>query len=156
MDELLEKADIDIETYRKILSVKDKAHSVILKRNPCECYINFYNPDLLLAWGANMDLQFVVDAYSCIVYITSYMMKAEGAMSELLSNVLKENDNEDIKTKMSKIGNSFLNNREVSAKESAYRILGLPLKYFTRMTVFINTSVPQKRVRLLKPASSLA
>ena len=84
------------------------------------------------------------------------MMKSEGTMSELLSNVLKENENEDVKTKMSKIGKSFLNNREVSAQESAYRILGLPLKYCTRVTVFINTSVPEKRVRLLKPASSLA
>ena len=55
-----------------------------------------------------MDLQYIVDPYSCIMYVTSYMMKSEHAMSECLRKVAREARSEDIKTQLR---TTFLNNR---------------------------------------------
>ena len=54
--------------------------NVVLKRKPSDIWINQFNKDLLRAWNANMDIQYVVDAYSCVVYIISYISKAEREM----------------------------------------------------------------------------
>lgn len=47
----------------------------ILKRKPKECNINNYNILVLLAWQANMDLQYVLNTYACVVYVASNIMK---------------------------------------------------------------------------------
>ena len=49
--------------------------TLLLKRSPSEIRINCYNPRLLKAWQANMDIQFVLDPYTCAVYILSYITK---------------------------------------------------------------------------------
>ena len=43
-------------------------------------------------WQANMDIQFVLNAYSCIMYIASYIVKTERSMGELLKLVADEAD----------------------------------------------------------------
>ena len=63
---------------------------VVLKREPSECFINNYNPSVMLAWQANMDIQFVQNAYTCIMYVASYIMKTERSMGELLKRVAAE------------------------------------------------------------------
>ena len=45
---------------------------------------------MLSAWQANHDVQLVLEAYSCIVYIGDYMMKSHKGMSELLANACQE------------------------------------------------------------------
>ena len=91
-------------------------------------WTNSFNIHCLHTWQANMDLQYIIDPYSCTMYVTSYMMKSEKAMSELLLKVSKESGAEEVKTQMAKLGSTFLNHREVSAQEAAYRLLSLPLK----------------------------
>ena len=44
----------------------------------------------MLAWQANMDIQFVLDAYSCVMYVASYIMKTERSMAKLLKRVVAE------------------------------------------------------------------
>ena len=41
----------------------------IFERSPNELRINNYNPTCLLAWRANMDIQYVLDVYACAMYI---------------------------------------------------------------------------------------
>ena len=60
------------------------------------------------AW---QDLQFVTDAYACVMYVASYMMKNERGMSELLKQVAKECRSEDITQQLRRLGSAFLNNR---------------------------------------------
>ena len=50
---------------------------MLLKRNPDECKINNYNSAVMFAWQANMDIQYVLNAYACVVYVASYIMKTE-------------------------------------------------------------------------------
>ena len=37
----------------------------------------------MLAWKANMDIQYVLNAYPCVMYVASYIMKTEKVMGEL-------------------------------------------------------------------------
>lgn len=127
----------------------EKAHakfagktSVVLERAPNAIWVNQYNEHLLHAWDANMDIQFVVDAYSCVVYIISYISKAEREMGLLLDQTQKEarnQGNQDAKQAMKALGNVYLHNRELSAQEAVYRITSMPLKRCSRKVVFIPT-----------------
>ena len=53
-------------------------------------YINCYMKGMLSAWQANHDVQLVLEAYSCIVYICDYMMKSQEGISELLANACQK------------------------------------------------------------------
>ena len=156
LPELLTKSGVSEADYTKALSVSKTGTTIILKRDPASQWTNSFNIHCLHAWQANMDLQYIIDPYSCIMYVTSYMMKSEKAMSELLLKVSKETGAEEVKTQMAKLGSTFLNHREVSAQEAAYRLLSLPLKKSTRSVVFVNTSPKEKRVAILKPAAVLS
>ena len=154
--DLLNKAKVTDADYHRALSMSNTGKTVILKRPPAAQWTNSFNEDILRTWKANMDLQYILDPYSCMMYVTSYMMKSEKAMSELLSKVSKEAGSEDIKAQLNKVGSTFLNHREVSAQEAAYRLLSIPLKKSSRTVVFINTSPKDKRVAILKPASVIS
>jgi hypothetical protein len=52
--ELLEKAAITEQEYLGALEVSTNGNVVVLKREPSECFINNYNPSVMLAWQANM------------------------------------------------------------------------------------------------------
>jgi hypothetical protein len=98
-----------------------------------------------------MDIQFVIDAYACVMYIASYMMKNEKGMSELLKQVGNESRSEDITEQLRRLGSAFLHNREVSAQETAYRLLSIPMTQLSRSVIFLNTNTPDQRIGLLKP-----
>ena len=154
-EDLLLKANVSVESYTEALSTSNSGTHIILKREPRSKWINSFNADILHAWKANMDLQYIIDPYSCIMYVTSYMMKSERAMSELLRKVAKEARSEDVISQLRKLGTTFLNNREVSAQEAAYRLLSLPLKKCSRQVIFVNTSPKENRVSMLKPTAVL-
>ena len=64
MNELLAKANVTLDQYVSALQVSTKGSVVILKRKPIECNINNHNPSVMLAWQANMDIQYVLNAYA--------------------------------------------------------------------------------------------
>lgn len=70
--------------YEQAFQMITAKQSIVLQRNPNELWINQYNPFLLKCWDANMDIQFVLDPFSCIVYVVSYISKAEREMGMLL------------------------------------------------------------------------
>ena len=63
--------------------------------------------------------------------------------------------NLDLKKQVRHIGNVFSNCVEVSAQEAVYLDLRIPLTKCTRDIVFVNTSVPEERIFLLKPKAAL-
>ncbi|KAI8512099.1 hypothetical protein Bbelb_111990 [Branchiostoma belcheri] len=152
---LLQAAKVDQGLYHQALKLTKSGEQIVLRRQPSERNINNYNRWILKTWRANMDLQFIRDPYSCIMYITSYMLKSERAMSELLKKVLEESRGDDLKSKLRNVGSAFLKNREASAQEAAYRLLSLPLKIASRKVVFVNTAPKDKRVSMLKPRNEL-
>ncbi|XP_078378018.1 uncharacterized protein LOC144661191 [Oculina patagonica] len=151
-DELLEKLGVTEEVY--ILAIRSSLSraTIFLKRKPNELRINNYNKHCLLAWRANMDVQFILDIYSCAMYVVSYISKAQRGMSELLRKACEEarEGNLGIKQQVRDIGNKFLNSVEISAQEAVYIVLQLPMRRSSREVVFINTALPDERVHLLK------
>ncbi|XP_073681681.1 uncharacterized protein [Garra rufa] len=142
VDSMFASIGINQEIFECAYNKMSKKTNVVLKRKPTDIWVNQYNKDLLRCWNANMDIQFVVDAYSCIVYIISYISKAEREMGLLLANAQKEahkENNIDAKQALRKLGSVFLHNREVSAQESVYRLTNMKLKEGSRKVVFIPT-----------------
>ena len=104
LQHLLQVSNISMKDYMEALNTSKRGNTVVLKRKPTEMNINNYNPSILKAWKANMDIQYILDAYACVMYVTSYMMKSERAMGELLRHVSKECSGEDIRTQLRKLG----------------------------------------------------
>ena len=90
LDVILEQAKVTEDQYMSAVKVTKHGHSVVLQRNPSDAYTNGCNHEILHLWGANVDFQFVLDEYSTVMYVCSFMMKSEKAMGELLKSVAKE------------------------------------------------------------------
>ena len=127
LQEVLDRAHVTLHDYTKSLLISKCGRSVILKRKPSEQSVNYYSPAVLRAWEANMDIQYVVNAYACVIYIASYVLKAEKGMGELLKQAAREMDQGNTRQQLNKLGSVVLTNREVSAQEAVYRVLSMPL-----------------------------
>ena len=154
LDDLLLLAGVNRRDYEKSLLISKYGNNILLKRNLKELNVNQYNPNMLRPWKANMDLQYVVDPYSCVVYIISYLKKSEQTMSHILDQVSKEVAQEDVRSQLKKIGSAFLTHREVDAQEAVYRILSLPLKQSSHKVVFVNTNTKRKPYKAVEAAFS--
>lgn len=104
-----------------------------------------------------MDIQFILDPFACAVYIVDYINKADRGMSRLLREALHEarKGNKSIKESLRSVSNVFLNSSEISAQEAIYVLAGLPLSRASEAEIYINTSLPQERVHILKSHSEL-
>ena len=129
----------------------------MLKRGVLEGRSNAYNPQILNLWKANMDIQFVLDPYACVMYIINYVGKSQRGMSKLLRQALADSKrgNGSVRQRLQAIANCFLNGSEISAQEICYYLLQMPVCQASKSCVFINTSRPEKRVRMLKPTKTL-
>ena len=157
-EEFLEKiAKMNFEDYICCIRSSLKAPKVFLKRKMKEMRINPFNENKLLAWKANLDIQIVLEPYGCASYIVGYISKSQRGMSAQLDAAAKEarRGNLDLKKQVRHIGNVFSNCVEVSAQEAVYLDLQIPLTKCTRDIVFINTSIPEERIFLLKPKAAL-
>ena len=72
---LLSAVGITQAIYEKAMCALAAKTTFVYKRDPKDSWVNPYNPRLVRAWNANMDIQYVVDPYSCIRYIVSYISK---------------------------------------------------------------------------------
>ena len=94
--------------YINAVKTKKIGTKVVMKRQIADIWTNNYNRDVLKAWRGNMDLQFVTNAYACVMYIVSYACKAEQSMGDLLKGVMKELGNVHIRDRMKKVAATFL------------------------------------------------
>ena len=104
------------------------------KRKKLQMKINNYNTSCILAWRANMDIQFVLDVYACAMYIVSYISKAQRGISDLLRTACEEAKlgNSTVHQQVRDIGGKFLNAVEISAQEAVYIALQLPMRRSSR------------------------
>ncbi|MCU7800825.1 MAG: AAA family ATPase [gamma proteobacterium symbiont of Lucinoma myriamae] len=145
------------EDYIKCIRSSLNCPKIFLRRKPSQMRINLFNRTLLLAWKANLDIQFVFEPYGCAMYIVGYISKSQRGMSAQLDAAAKDarKGNYDLKKQVRHIGNVFSNCVEVSAQEAVYLVLQIPLTKGTRDVIFVNTSPPEDRLFLLKPKSVL-
>ena len=152
LDELLMNCSVDKDNHIQALKESEKGTVILLKRQPNECFVNNYNSAVMLAWQVNMDLQFVLNAYTCtcVMYIASYITKSNRAMGLLLRTVAIEARTEELNQQLRKVGSVFLTHRELSVQECVYRVLSMPLKQLSHVNVYINTNSKSERVTVLK------
>ena len=155
LNEILIRAKVSPNEYTEALEVSSKGCVVVLQRQPNEININNYNAPVTLAWQANTDIQFVLNAYACIMYVASYIMKTDRAMGVLLKQVAAEARTDELKQQMRKVGSAFLTHREVSAQEAVYRILSIPMKQLSRSVIFVDTNPKSERIAVLKSKQML-
>ncbi|CAD6234316.1 GSCOCG00012386001-RA-CDS, partial [Cotesia congregata] len=75
-----------------------------------------------------MDIQFILDMYSCASYVLNYLNKSISDLSRLI---------------------------EFGSQEAVYYILALPLSKFSRDVIFINTNDPENRIQVVKSKRDL-
>ena len=90
MELFLARMKMCLEVYIMAIRSSLSNETIFLRRNPNEIRVNAYNPDVIKAWRANMDIQFVTNVYACAMYIASYVTKSQRGMSELLRNASEE------------------------------------------------------------------
>ncbi|XP_062603566.1 uncharacterized protein LOC134265363 [Saccostrea cucullata] len=153
-EEIFSKMHLSQDTYEMAHRVLSAKTSTILKRNPDEMWTNQYNTCLLRCWDANMDIQYVLDPFSCIVYIISYISKSEREMGMLLKQTQVESVEGNLSARQTirRIGSAYLNHREVSAQEAVYRVCNLKMKEGSRKVVFV--PVGENPTRLSKPVTN--
>jgi len=134
-----------------------RRNTTFLKRSTNAIFLNAYNEKLLKTWKANVDVQFILDPYACAKYCVSYISKSNGGMSKLMRDVCKDvkNGNLTLKERLRKFVNVFMNSSEISAQEAAFWVLGLPLSSCSRHSIYLNTSLPEERVILVKSKDEL-
>ncbi|XP_026481429.1 uncharacterized protein LOC113388245 [Ctenocephalides felis] len=156
-DDVLQELDMSEAEYLLAIRSTLKQSRLFLKRSSMEVGINSYNRDILHLFESNIDLQFIIDEYGAISYVTNYISKIEGGLSKLLREAAADcnNNNVSVKDKFRKITNLFLNHNLMSAQEAAYHVLSLSLSKQSRKTIFINTSPSKERVHMLKSSNCL-
>lgn len=155
VNQIFSDLGISQEQYENAHKSLTNKRSIVLQRNTADLWINQYNPCLLKCWNANMDIQFVLDPFSCIVYIISYISKSEREMGMILkqTKIEAEEGNRSARETLKKIGSAYLNHREVSTQEAVYRVCNLKMKECSRKVVFV--PVGENPTRLTKPLSQL-
>ena len=153
-DDLLASCKVSMEDYKWALAISaDSDFELHLKRPIDSCFINNYFEAGIKGFRANVDLQPVFNYYKCITYVCSYFSKDETECSQAILSAAKEAkmNNLDVKESLKKVGAAFLSYREVSAQECVYRCMPeLWLRKTFPGTVFVNTGLPQDRLRIAK------
>jgi len=156
VEQLFHTLEIDQTLFEDAYKCIARNTHVVLRREIDEVWINQYNRPLLKCWNANMDIQYVVNAYACVVYIISYISKAEKEMGLLLGNAHREatkQGNANAKDALKKLGSVYLHNRDVCAQEAVYRLTNMRLKECSRKVQFVPTG--ENTVKISLPLSVL-
>ncbi|CAJ1085629.1 uncharacterized protein LOC117832690 isoform X2 [Xyrichtys novacula] len=153
--QLLSVCDLTADEYEKHMNVMSQSSNIILKREPKDCWVNTYNPHLLKAWDANIDVQFILSYYSLIHYICTYMCKSENSVSQYLQTLIQNSDRECVNEcdEMKAVMQAYSKKREVSAQEAVARVTSLNMKKSSRSVVFVPTD--DNPVKMSLPVSSL-
>uniref|UniRef100_A0A8D9E244 ATP-dependent DNA helicase n=1 Tax=Cacopsylla melanoneura TaxID=428564 RepID=A0A8D9E244_9HEMI len=154
---MLTELDIAYEEYILAIRSSITRPKIFLKRTTLEVGINSYNPTILDILGSNMDIQFVLDPYSCASYMLNYVTKIDAGLSKLLREAATdvEEGYTSIRQRLRKVGNVFINSNVMGAQEAVYHVLGLPLTKCSRSSTFISTFPIDTRTRMLKSKSAL-
>jgi PIF1-like helicase/Helitron helicase-like domain at N-terminus/Herpesvirus tegument protein, N-terminal conserved region len=157
LEMFLEEIGMTHEDYILTLRANLAQPRVFLKRTPKDGMINAFNAKTLALHRANMDIQFVLDAFACCSYIINYINKSSRGISRLLNAAVQEvrDGNLTIQKRLQKVANVFVNGSEISAQEAAYNLLGMSVSNTSRAEVYINTSPPDERVGMLKSEREL-
>ena len=112
-----------------------------------------YNPVLLKAWEANLNIQSVYNYHNALTHMTAYFSKSKSEVSEPLKLAQREIKKQSLNVHdaVKQIVYSFIIARQLSVQESVYDILPeLWLRKCLPGFLFINTNLLENRIRMVK------
>ena len=140
-----------IEKYEDALSISPKRYSVVVKRDIDEINVNLYNPEWIICWNGNMDIQPCLDFFGIITYITDYYMKDDSGTLKFIQEVLNRSGDAPYKDKLNLVKNTFLTHRQIGESEAYYKLFQhLHLSHSNISAVFAPTGFKKNRSRFLK------
>ena len=140
-----------VEIYQEALSVSSCGYKIIHKRDIDEVFVNNYNPEWILNWNANMDIQLCLDYYAGLTYISDYYSKDDTGTTSFIREALKQAENDSLRSKLSLVAHTFLTHRQIGESEAFYKILPqLNMKSSNIETVFVPTGFKKNRSKFLK------
>ena len=124
----------------------------VTKRDAEDVHTNAYNPELLLAWRGNMDIQYIRSVHGVVAYVCAYMTKdePEGFRASMQAALATLPPTADKRQQMMRMGSTILSKRELPAQEACYKLFGLKLRDASRTFVRIDARPPGVRTRVLK------
>ncbi|XP_078791854.1 uncharacterized protein LOC144986979 isoform X2 [Oryzias latipes] len=155
LDQLLAQCNLTMAEYEGYLHSMTRKTALVLKRQPKDSWINNYNPHLLEAWDSNIDVSYILNAYSCIEYLTKYITKKESGLSDYLKTVMDNAHMDRVNEcdEMRAVMQAYSKKREISSQECVTRACGLHMKKGSRAVVFVPTD--DNPVRMSRPLSFL-
>ena len=151
LEEILRISDISHQTYKDVLKVSDRVKQIILIWKPNECYINNYNLRLIIAYQANIDLQFCMDAYAVVTYVCDYWSKDETGMTDFLKQALKESKHFGNFERLSHLKRTFMCKRQIWKSEAVYRAIpSMHLQESSISCTCVQSGYPEKQSKYLR------
>ncbi|KAF0691343.1 Helitron like N domain-containing protein, partial [Aphis craccivora] len=90
LEEILQKLSIkDVNEYKSIIRTVIRRPTVFLKRTIKQRMVSGFNEKLFPLWQSNMDIQFILDVYSCVRYVIEYIEKSQRGISKLMRDVVE-------------------------------------------------------------------
>ena len=113
----------------------------------------------MLAWEANIDIQPVFDYHKAVTYVCSYLSKQEDECSETMEQAFKESLERGAGSyeQMKSVAHAYASKRECSLQEAVYKIMPeLWLRKVFPGVLYVNSSIPEKRVRMMLSKKEIA
>ena len=144
----------------RVMTMKNRGQFYETYRPKNSAFINAYNPQILLHWRANMDVQLINDADGAAYYVCHYLCKSEPdelrcALGNLINTVFHQNPEMTVFQRLWNIGLCVLKHRQVSAQEAAFRLSHLKLIQCSWSVVYLNIRPQNKRFKMLKPLAEI-
>ena len=148
----------EVDYYDALSLSPTSDYEIHLRRPPNSCFINNYNPIMLKACRANMDLQSVFNYYKAVSYMSAYFSKSELETSQTLLQPCSEirSMNLHAREAMHKLASSYSRSKQAFLQEAVYYSLPeLWLRKCFPGTVFVNTSIPSERIQICKSVEEI-
>ena len=155
-----QKTELELNDVADCLSINTKTQPrkrlYHLPRTSHETNINDYNPALLMANQANVDIQYIAHLGSRLpYYITDYVTKHERSEQDEMWQEIFSSSKSLASNALSFMLQSVKNRRQVGANEAADRLLGHKLHSKSRQLRYADLQSRDKVKRILKPISEL-
>ncbi|XP_062713846.1 uncharacterized protein LOC134290684 [Aedes albopictus] len=153
LEEFLDDCKCTYEYYLDVLRSSIKRPTIFLKRVMNELWTNPFNPWIAQKLRSNMDLQFILDVYSCACYLVDYVNKSNRGISGLHRELIalqEQYPDQDYTALLNKVSLKMLNSVEMCAQEAAWVLLRLPMSEASRKVQFLPTMWPHERIRSRK------
>lgn len=155
-----ENGIISEDHYTNILQSSISRPKVFVRRQPCQRWINVFNPFIFNVLKSNTDIQFIIDEYSLAAYVVEYVNKTQRGFSnlqQLIIETMDEHPEFDIVELTKKMSVDMFNTVEMSSQEAAaWYLLRLPMSKSSNLVTFIPTMWPVERQRIMKTHKELA